>query len=134
MEVLGDCSPSVTEENVLSVITFGTWMFISKLVLGFSLVNDVDRNSNFKGRIIYTPMHGVGATYIDRAFQVAGFLPVVHVKEQKGPILLGFSLTTLFIAWKLSIIIYDKAGKVWRNAFGNLAAVYCSMQVYSCRI
>ena len=40
----------------------------------------------------------------------------------------------LFIAWKLSIIIYDKAGKVWRNAFGNLAAVYCSMQVYSCRI
>ena len=109
-------------------------MFISKLVLGFSLVNDVDRNSNFKGRIIYTPMHGVGATYIDRAFQVAGFLPVVHVKEQKGPILLGFSLTTLFIAWKLSIIIYDKAGKVWRNAFGNLAAVYCSMQVYSCRI
>ena len=71
-------------------------MFISKLVLGFSLVNDVDRNSNFKGRIIYTPMHGVGATYIDRAFQVAGFLPVVHVKEQKGPILviaLRFSLT-----------------------------------------
>ena len=99
-------------------------MFISKLVLGFSLVNDVDRNSNFKGRIIYTPMHGVGATYIDRAFQVAGFLPVVHVKEQKGPILviaLRFSLATLFIAWKLSIIIYDKARIIWRNAFGNLA-------------
>jgi hypothetical protein len=29
-------------------------------------------------------MHGVGASYIDRAFQVAGFLPVIHVKEQKG--------------------------------------------------
>jgi len=41
----------------------------------FSLVNDVDRNSNFKGRIIYTPMHGVGSSYIDRAFQV----PMFHI-------------------------------------------------------
>jgi len=41
-------------------------------------------NGNFKGRIVYTAMHGVGASYIDRAFQVAGFLPVIHVKEQKG--------------------------------------------------
>ena len=57
---------------------------ISNDFILFSLLNDVERNGNFKGRIIYTPMHGVGASYIDRAFQVAGFLPVIHVKEQKG--------------------------------------------------
>ena len=53
-------------------------------MIALSLVNDFDRNAGFKGRIIYTAMHGVGANYIDRAFQVAGFMPVIHVKEQKG--------------------------------------------------
>jgi len=49
-----------------------------------NLIVDFDRNRNFNGRIVYTPMHGVGANYIDRAFQVAGFLPVIHVKDQRG--------------------------------------------------
>ncbi len=49
-----------------------------------NLIVDFDRNRNFNGRIVYTPMHGVGANYIDRAFQVAGFMPVIHVKEQRG--------------------------------------------------
>ena len=41
-------------------------------------------NSKYKGRIVYTAMHGVGADYIDKAFEIAGFQPVIHVKEQRG--------------------------------------------------
>lgn len=50
-----------------------------------NLLTDEDRNRKFIGRIVYTPMHGVGADYIDRAFEVAAFLPVLHVKEQREP-------------------------------------------------
>jgi len=70
-----------------------------------NLIVDFDRNRNFNGRIVYTPMHGVGANYIDRAFQVAGFLPVIHVKDQRGKFFtiswkfrkftIGFSLVRL---------------------------------------
>merc|ERR1712223_875217 len=42
-------------------------------------------NSNFKKKIIYTAMHGVGANYIERAFKMAKFQNPVMVAEQKNP-------------------------------------------------
>ena len=33
---------------------------------------------------VYTAMHGVGADYIDMAFEQCGFKAVNHVKEQRG--------------------------------------------------
>ena len=41
-------------------------------------------NANYKGKIVYTAMRGVGANYVDRAFSTANFQPVLHVKEQRG--------------------------------------------------
>lgn len=43
-------------------------------------------NEEYKESIVYTAMHGVGANFIDRAMEIAGFKPLVHVKEQRGEI------------------------------------------------
>ena len=46
---------------------------------------DYEMNKNFGSqKIVYSAMHGVGAEYIDRAFEATGFQPVVQVVEQKG--------------------------------------------------
>lgn len=42
-------------------------------------------NANFAQKIVYSAMHGVGASFIDRAFSSANFPPVVHVEDQKEP-------------------------------------------------
>lgn len=49
------------------------------------LLYDELMNSNFKLKIVYSAMHGVGSSFIDRAFATANFSPVVHVHEQKDP-------------------------------------------------
>jgi phosphomannomutase len=41
-------------------------------------------------KIVYSAMHGVGADFIDQAFRLAGFPPVIHVRTQRGK-RLGFS-------------------------------------------
>merc|ERR1712018_225056 len=50
-----------------------------------SMLFDATMNRRYKGKIVYTPMHGVGANFIDEAFDVCGFQPVIHVKEQREP-------------------------------------------------
>ena len=50
-----------------------------------SLLYDETMNSKFDKKIVYSAMHGVGASYIDRAFATAKFAPVVHVQEQRQP-------------------------------------------------
>eukprot|EP00094_Tigriopus_californicus_P008514 TCALIF_08206-PA protein Name:"Similar to PGM2 Phosphoglucomutase-2 (Homo sapiens)" AED:0.04 eAED:0.04 QI:1733/0.87/0.77/1/0.87/0.88/9/0/593 len=40
-------------------------------------------NEEYKESIVYTAMHGVGANFIDRALETAGFKALVHVKEQR---------------------------------------------------
>ncbi len=45
---------------------------------------DPAMNRAFDENIVYTAMHGVGADYLDQAFDKAGFQPVLHVKEQRG--------------------------------------------------
>ncbi|CAB4055802.1 PGM2 [Lepeophtheirus salmonis] len=42
-------------------------------------------NKCFKGKIVYTPMHGVGSFFIDKSMEIAGFQPVIHVPLQKDP-------------------------------------------------
>ena len=49
-----------------------------------SILYDSNVNRNYAGKIIYTAMHGVGSDYIDQAFEISGFSPVIHVKEQRG--------------------------------------------------
>ena len=47
---------------------------------------DIDNlNSNLSRKIIYSAMHGVGAIYVDRAFDTVRFKPVIHVSEQRMP-------------------------------------------------
>ena len=49
-----------------------------------SILFDKSMNKKCKRKIVYTAMHGVGAKFIDQAFEATGFDPVIHVKEQKG--------------------------------------------------
>ena len=49
------------------------------------LTYDQSLNSDFSQKIVYTAMHGVGASYIDHAFETVKFKPVIHVSEQKDP-------------------------------------------------
>ena len=49
-----------------------------------SFVYDETMNRGSGVKIVYSAMHGVGANFVDRAFEVAGFNPVVHVKKQRG--------------------------------------------------
>ena len=49
-----------------------------------SMLFDEAMNRKYQGKIVYTAMHGVGANFIDQAFKVSGFQPVMHVKEQRG--------------------------------------------------
>lgn len=49
------------------------------------MVYDESMNSKFDKKIVYSAMHGVGASYIDRAFATAKFAPVVQVAEQQEP-------------------------------------------------
>ena len=49
-----------------------------------SMLFDDSMNKRYKGKIVYTSMHGVGANFIDMAFEAAEFQPVIHVKEQRG--------------------------------------------------
>ena len=49
------------------------------------LLYDESMNSKFKLKIVYSAMHGVGSSFIDRAFATANFAPVVHVDDQKEP-------------------------------------------------
>jgi phosphomannomutase len=49
------------------------------------LLFDESLNEGFKRNIVYTAMHGVGAAFIDQAFAMAKFRPVVHVPEQQEP-------------------------------------------------
>ena len=64
-------------------------MFESFLGFSFRMLRDLtydqSLNSDLSQKIIYTAMHGVGATYIDRAFETVKFKPVIHVSEQKEP-------------------------------------------------
>ena len=47
---------------------------------------DIDNlNCNLSHKIIYSAMHGVGAAYIDKAFDTVHFKPVIHVSEQRMP-------------------------------------------------
>ena len=47
---------------------------------------DIDNlNCNLSHKIIYSAMHGVGAAYIDKAFDTVHFKPVIHVSEQRIP-------------------------------------------------
>ena len=49
-----------------------------------SFLYDEAMNEGSGVEIVYSAMHGVGANFLDRAFKVAGFSPVVHVKKQRG--------------------------------------------------
>ena len=48
-----------------------------------SILFEEKMNRKYKKKIVYTPMHGVGADTIDLVFDACGFQPVVHVKEQR---------------------------------------------------
>ena len=56
----------------------------------------------FKKPVVYTAVHGVGADYIDRAVKVAGFAPLVHVKEQRG-----ISCQSTWISYTMKSRYYD---------------------------
>ena len=49
-----------------------------------SFVYDETMNRGSGVKIVYSAMHGVGANFVDKAFEVAGFNAVVHVKKQRG--------------------------------------------------
>ena len=46
---------------------------------------DVNLNQKLRNKIVYSAMHGVGAAFIDQAFQVASLPGVIHVLEQREP-------------------------------------------------
>ena len=50
-----------------------------------SILFDEKMNTRYKGKIVYTAMHGVGADFVDEAFEASGFRnTIIHVKEQRG--------------------------------------------------
>ncbi len=50
-----------------------------------NLLYDEEMNAGFKKKVVYSAMHGVGASYIDQAFSMAKFAPVLHVDDQREP-------------------------------------------------